>query len=102
MSSCSLKSNCVARRMAAIAMAVTLLSGCGSVSSTLGAVSGAADLVRIGALFELTGAANTLDVERMADAADVLIIAGEVSDVAGEGAEAAGAVEPLIEYLSEE
>lgn len=91
-----------AKRIAAIAAAAAVLSGCGSVSSTLGAVSGAADLVTIGAWLGFASAGQTLDFERMEDAGKVLIIADEIGTVAGEGAEAAAAIEPLVEYMTED
>lgn len=87
------------RRVAAIAAAVALLSGC-SVGSALDAVSGAADVVRIGAFYEFSSAGQILDFERMEDALEVLVVADEVGNVAAEGAEAAYAVEPLIEYMT--
>ena len=90
-----------ARHLVAISAAAALVAGC-SVSDALGTVSGAADLVKIGAMYEFSNAGQVLDVERMEDALDVMVIADEVSDVAGEGAEAAAAVEPLIEYMTKD
>lgn len=96
------------RRMAAMAVAGAILSGC-SASSLLDTVSGAADVVGIGAgvvgigsAFRLTRAGDTLDFEEMQDALEVIIIADEVGGIANETGEAADAVAPLVDYITEE
>lgn len=96
------------KRFATIAVAAAILSGC-SAGSMLDTVSGAAglvgfgaDLAVVGGAFKYAGAGEVLDFEGMQDGMEMIIIAGEVGDVAGETEDAADAVAPLVDYLTEE
>lgn len=102
------KPNWKTKRIAAIAVAVAILSGC-SASSMLDTVSGAAGLVGIGAdlavvggAFKYAEAGEVLDFDGMQDGMEMIIIAGEVGDVANETEDAADAAAPLVDYLTEE